>query len=464
MNTTLSRHLAGAIVLLSFAVTAHSANYYIDGANPSAANSNPGTQAAPWKTLYAIDRRAFAPGDIINVANGTYSVTTGGSWEAPAINIGSSGTQASPIVIRAINRHGAILDAGRGNAPLGSRDRDWITISGFVIRNTGPKGIAVFGTSSSNRVTGVVVEDCKISDVYLTTANPAGDNAEGIRVQYADRVVLRNNDISQVNNRATNTHNASGTKSYWASNLIVENNYIHDISGAAIYDKGGGVNNTYRYNLLARTWDSFYMSAFADVPPRGIRFHNNIVRDVGNLPALQEIAYDSYVYSNTFVNYSFGGILPSWVSTSSAQIYNNIFVRRQAFSDGRMADIFTGDATPTELTKVNYNVYPASSAAKFVVNYNGDKRIFSLASWRSTYGFDASSVAADATFVDLAGGNLKLPSGSALKGMARVNGVASGGSIDPGAYSTGSEVIGIRSGSSTSTPTVPQAPVLTGVE
>ncbi len=75
-----------------------SRGFYLDSVH--GADSNPGTQAAPWKTLKNLDGRTFDPGDSVYFARG--SSFTGG------FVISSSGSQTRPITLTAY---------GTGSAP-----------------------------------------------------------------------------------------------------------------------------------------------------------------------------------------------------------------------------------------------------------------------------------------------------------------------------------------------------------
>ena len=45
--------------------------YWVDGPNPAAADANPGTEAAPWKTLAHAGKAAvLQPGDTVFVKSG----------------------------------------------------------------------------------------------------------------------------------------------------------------------------------------------------------------------------------------------------------------------------------------------------------------------------------------------------------------------------------------------------------
>src|SRR5215510_3525320 len=75
----------------SFTAT-QAANYYVDSAGGSDANSGT-SSAAPWQSLGMVNGTAFQPGDIINFKRG--SVWTG------TLQIPNSGTPDSPIIYQA---------------------------------------------------------------------------------------------------------------------------------------------------------------------------------------------------------------------------------------------------------------------------------------------------------------------------------------------------------------------------
>jgi hypothetical protein len=63
--------LAGTMVLWAGVGPAWAADYVVDGAAPGAADTNPGTEERPWKTVqHAAD--VVRPGDTVNVMAGRY--------------------------------------------------------------------------------------------------------------------------------------------------------------------------------------------------------------------------------------------------------------------------------------------------------------------------------------------------------------------------------------------------------
>jgi parallel beta-helix repeat protein len=65
--------VALCIVLAAASGPLRAATYYVEGANPKAADTNPGTQAAPWKTIARAGRaKELKPGDTVLIKSGIY--------------------------------------------------------------------------------------------------------------------------------------------------------------------------------------------------------------------------------------------------------------------------------------------------------------------------------------------------------------------------------------------------------
>ena len=62
--------------------------YYVDGSNPNASDSNPGTEALPWKTITKASRTLVA-GDTVYIKAGTYGGITGSAIDP--VNTGTAG-------------------------------------------------------------------------------------------------------------------------------------------------------------------------------------------------------------------------------------------------------------------------------------------------------------------------------------------------------------------------------------
>ncbi|MBM4340562.1 MAG: fibronectin type III domain-containing protein [Deltaproteobacteria bacterium] len=113
-------------------------------------------------------------------------------------------------------------------------------------------------------------------------------------------------------------------------------------------------------------------------------------------------------------------------------------------------------ATPTGSTVNRNNFYNISSTFAYMADGS-----YSLATWRSTFGYDVNSITDNPQFVGGSGvAAYKLQSGSPARTLGRtitaIHG-SSGQTIPAGAYITGNEVIGLVSGAPSDT-TPPSTP------
>ena len=154
--------------LAQTATTAGGRGYYLDSEH--GADTNPGTQSAPWKTLKNLDGRTFAPGDGIYFARG--SSFTGG------FVISSSGSPGRPITITAYGTGAAPKFTNPDYAVLNGNairvDGSYIVIDGLYFSDgaTGPEGHDPTGESASHKVGAIfisprashnVVRNCEIT-------------------------------------------------------------------------------------------------------------------------------------------------------------------------------------------------------------------------------------------------------------------------------------------------------------
>ena len=77
----------------------NAATFYV---SPTGSDSNPGTELSPWKSIGKA-ASTLSAGDTAIVVNGIYT--------EPQIQFTKSGTASQPIVIRAQNKHQAILSS-----------------------------------------------------------------------------------------------------------------------------------------------------------------------------------------------------------------------------------------------------------------------------------------------------------------------------------------------------------------
>src|SRR6516162_10160541 len=131
-----------ALLLGMSLVGAQAATYYVA---TTGSDSNPGTQAAPFKTITYAYSKASA-GTTIIVAPGTYTDYQSG-W---GLHLGKSGTASSPIVLQSQVRGGAIID-GQNASDRNEAifiDGSYNVVDGFEIRNGPNGGISLWGNGN----------------------------------------------------------------------------------------------------------------------------------------------------------------------------------------------------------------------------------------------------------------------------------------------------------------------------
>ncbi|MBC7288632.1 MAG: hypothetical protein H5T86_11460, partial [Armatimonadetes bacterium] len=87
------QRLTTVLVVTCLAATCVASTYYVDQAHPSASDTNPGTETAPWKTIARAGKAGeLRPGDIVVIKSGVYR-----EW----VDIKVSGEPGKPITFQA---------------------------------------------------------------------------------------------------------------------------------------------------------------------------------------------------------------------------------------------------------------------------------------------------------------------------------------------------------------------------
>jgi hypothetical protein len=182
--------------------------YYVDTNHPSASDSNPGTEALPWKTIQKATNTLVA-GNTVYIKQGTY---TG------LVSAKNSGSPGAFITYSAYpgHEHKAIIDGSgfqiKGKSYIkvsGLRIQEvltgWqrgfdivgpgsnLTISGNYIYHTGSSGIAAWGAregTPDSVLTNLIIENNKVERANDGWYNENITVANGI-----DRFEIRNNEV-----------------------------------------------------------------------------------------------------------------------------------------------------------------------------------------------------------------------------------------------------------------------------
>ena len=290
----------GAVALLAVGGSAIAAtNIYV---SPTGSDSNPGTQAAPVKTITRADALASA-GSTVHVAAGTYYVSAP-SLSSAGIVTRKSGTSSARIRFVSDVKWGAKIVVSGTGITWDSRG-NYVDIDGFQITGSGRHGLLASGaylTFKNNYIHDLTVSGgCNGSGgAAIDTYGPVGNvlidrnvvrnigyryigacnTIQGIYIANANNVVT-NNIVSGVamagiqqwhgatastivNN--TSFHNKigillgqgdAGTTTGSANNYVA-NNIVYDNVAYGVIEMGKmGGNNRYANNLVARSGTSW---------------------------------------------------------------------------------------------------------------------------------------------------------------------------------------------------------------
>lgn len=249
--------------------TSGSFDYYI---SPSGSDNNAGTSASPWALTAINTKRGTYAGKRVGVLPGTYNCASlvGGSYtgqfDTPAFSI-AGGTASSRTVIQSTVPRGAILDAGAnsGNNPNGQpligtigtagAGAGYITIDGFEIKNCYNRAISVGEAAgaplSGSRTSGLIVQNNYIHDL---TNNIGAANATGITVYASDGAVIQNNYLT---NLYCNFSRACGIEIWTSINTVTQFNTVISNStqqfGGIFHKNASQHSNTVSYNFIDMT-------------------------------------------------------------------------------------------------------------------------------------------------------------------------------------------------------------------
>lgn len=339
----------------------------------NASDSNPGTEAAPWKTLRKAAATARA-GQTVLVKAGVYYET---------LNPGASGTLGNPIIFKAYpddECKGAfagtksdcrvIIDGqySRSNG-INAYPRKFIRFEGFEIRNHNSDGVYLQGyydttaeglevvncrihtnrndaVSFRGRSRNCRVDNCELFNNMQTAISFGGGSGHVLRgnnIHYNGKDGMRgggdkhliewNNLYDQFH---TNLH-PDGMDLGDMSNSVLRYNTISDFTQLMYfhdYDNGGGFSNLQIYGNVFYT-DRYWTVRRGEAP--GIffdaRFNNSPIKNVT-------------IHSNTFVWTGYNGVIMYGGPLDGVTITNNIFHDSGIDLDGRTSGV-----------KSNYNIF-----------------------------------------------------------------------------------------------------------
>lgn len=446
---------------------------------PSGSDAAAGTEAAPFRS-FARAISQLQPGEAVFAKSGTYAerlaITdrdgTASRWmtvaAAPGATVvlkgGTGSTRALLDVRRAYWRfEGLTLDVA-GDKAFAALWREATGPHGLLRNCVAKNGTAGAGINIAHFASDVTVEHCDISHFQRVPL----DDSHGVIVQTTTRnVVVRNSKIHHNSGDSVQCIGPEGGATVAGTphdNLLVENNALHDN-----HENGVDVKTCTRVTLRGNSiWGHHntassrgegivvHMSARDVViednvlrdngrgisvggnregdPPTRITLRRNRIMDGAHADGDEgtairiNTAWDVKVYHNTVYNMptnclGFGS--GDSGNTDRIDVRNNVFAHcAVAVRAGALRSNVTVDA----------NLYWRSGGSVQLV----DGTAKSLSAWKSSTGWDASSVERDPGFVDLAARDLRLSSTSPAREAGVLLGLPYCGSApDQGALESG---------------------------
>lgn len=318
----------------TISVSPPAVGYYVDGNNPGASDSNPGTEARPWKTISKANQTLVA-GDTVYIKAGTYT-----TYIAPR----NSGTSSARITYKAYGSDVVtIQDASYG---IWLDGKSYITVEGLnfynldrfmILENSANyniiaycnfdkmrnrvewAGSRIWRQSSYNRV-----HNCRFSKFGGCSGTPPSGNVFGVIMDIGNEESMTGSnkipDYSNYNLIENNImyhagHHVLGVMGRFN---VIRNNYLHNEG----WNQGRGDRTLYMNGYAIDTgWNLIEGNRFAyTAPPCGgtiasgaqITSSNNIFRFncfyFNDLAGLQFSTWSNYyqdilnnhVYNNTF--------------------------------------------------------------------------------------------------------------------------------------------------------------------
>ena len=277
-----------------------------------------GSVDAPYKSINTA-LAAAQPGDTVFLRGGTYQ-------EGQNVRI-----RKPNITIKSYPGEWAVIDLLAGNGDDSGVYFD-VDSSGGELLNVEVMGgyYAVCmetkwlwgGDDDWVAATDILIEGCVLHDSQYDVVKVKPN---------CDSVTIRNNEIYN-SGRAllddpgwdSGEVNAEGIDNVNGDDMLVQNNYIHDIGGNGIYAKGGADDALIQNNRIERTQGAGIMVGFDTSPEffdivanpayyeniRGV-VQNNLIIDTGWEGIGFYGSEDAHVYNNTLVNVDRGGLFHS---------------------------------------------------------------------------------------------------------------------------------------------------------
>jgi Right handed beta helix region/Protein of unknown function (DUF1565) len=328
-------------------------NFYV---STTGSDTNPGTEAAPWRTVQHAADLARA-GNTVNVRSGIYE---------ELVTIKSSGNATDGyITFRSFPGETAILDAERftptgRSAVVTIHDKNYVRIEGFEIRNfrtaehrLAPLGISVMGSGSHIELLKNNVHH--IENTFPGRDHPgSGGNGFGIAVYGTDAktpisdLIIDGNEVHHLKTGSSESLVVNGNVTHFriTHNVVHDNNNIGiDVIGfertapdpAVDQARDGVVSENLVYNITSKGNPAYGQDQSSDgiYVDGGTRIliERNVIHDVDfgielasehrNRSTSYVIARNNLIYHGNTAGVSIGGYAPERGHTEHCIVMNN---------------------------------------------------------------------------------------------------------------------------------------------
>ncbi|MHC4396973.1 MAG: InlB B-repeat-containing protein [Planctomycetota bacterium] len=448
------------VVLLGLvAAPALAADYYLDAVDGNDTTGD-GSLGNPWKSFknimsyYGVTPPAgwanIAPGDTIYMMDGVYSEAYDThNWETGDRVVffkNEGGDSANVYHIKAYPGHNPVIDPQGGGVGIQLQGCDWWEIEGVEVRNAYGRGILVQGGHAT------------IHDVHIHDTNGVdNNNIAGLEVngspgfELYDSILNDNYDRICTDTGGNATENSANVVFFSNSGDII----IHDCefyqslplsdpkSGGGVKYKHASQDPDSTFQVYNCTFTNHKFFAFGS-GTTNTHFHHNIINGGATISS-RDFGGTTHQTNQVFeYNTIYGGKglafnpTNNWVNVDFPDDPCNIVFRNNivydtasSYSSERgivdigcyMTDVLYFLTLP-ELHFGRNCYYNPNIAAQFNIaagfNYKPDYAEggqYNLADWRSTYGYDVTSIETDPLFVDAGNGDFRLQPCSPCAGM-----------------------------------------------
>ncbi len=404
MDTTTRDRLRTAVTLcflwLIGCGTALAATYYVDRGNSGASDANPGTLAAPWKTIGKA-ASAMVAGDTAIVVAGTYSE------KVSSVRSGNSGSRITfraqgSVFTRTFNvsHHYITIDgfdmAGANDGYMMSWSGNFGELLNSTMHDTGASWGIVRSTGDN-----MIIRD----NLYYSSTGPGDDLT--VFILDGDNAVAEDNEIGPAKD--------IDAFRVWGTGHVVRRNYIHDatlsssgslahmdvIQTFAVGCSGCISQVVFEKNIVINSPKmQLFMTecngSCSTMGPWEIR--NNVFVGIGGQANLG--IRNIHFYNNTLYNCGAGNNLIMYLYDASgksdysgARIKNNVFI------------------TPSGVSNYGQVMNVGSTGSSIDINYNHIARVSTYATVSGFSEFNGIN-GGNPLFVNAAANDFRLTSGS----------------------------------------------------